>query len=176
MGAWFIGFQAPPFWALCQASSGQRGGLAAGLWGCAHLAAQCAGPSWHFSVCTRLMGPMPPRLGAFQCGGLRLAVALTLGPRKRVPHPKGTVIEIAPWPVGLFYLRFMVMVRRVGWSRAHGVECAILHSILVASGLQFVRIAYASGALDAWSVPSGPLDIHHGDFGHNRQITGTHRS
>ena len=53
--------------------------------------------------CTRAMGPISPPLGALLCSGLRLAVALTFGPRKGVLHPKGTVMETAPWPVCLLY-------------------------------------------------------------------------
>ena len=67
--------------------------------------------------------------------------------------------------------RFLAMVRRVGGSRAHGVACAVLHSFLGVPGLQVVRSAYLSGALDASWAPSGPLGIHHGGLA----ITGISR-
>ena len=57
--------------------------------------------------------------------------------------------------------RFLAMVRRVGGSRAHGLVCAVLHSILGAPGLQCVPSAYVLGAVAAWSAPLGPLGTHH---------------
>ena len=81
---------------------------------------------WSVSACfgsTRAMGPMSPRLGAFRCGGLRLAVALTFRPRKGVPHPEGTVIETVPWPVGLLYPPVLGH-GAAGW-RGHGARCGV---------------------------------------------------
>ena len=103
VGIWVLVRQTPgtAFPGAVSGLTQTRGGLAAGVWGCARLAAQCVGPSWKSCGCTRAMGPVSPRLGAFRCGGPRLAVALTFRPRKRVPHPKGTVLETVPWTLGL---------------------------------------------------------------------------
>ena len=118
------------------------------------------------------MGPVFPRLGAFRCGGLRLAVALTFGPRKGGAPPEGHGNEDCAVDCGSSCTpRFSATVRRVGGSRAHGVAYAVLQSFLGVPGLRLVRSAYLSGALDALWAPSGLLGIHHGGLA----ITGISR-
>ena len=145
-------------------STWARRGLAARPWGCARLAAQCAGPLRRDSRCTGAMGLTSPRLGAFQCGRLHLVVAFILPPRKGVPRQGHGNADGVVDRGSSCTPRFAAMVRRVGWSRVHGVVCAVLYSFLGVPGLQVVRAAYWPGALDAWWVPSGPLSRHHGGF------------
>ena len=68
-------------------------GLLAGLWGFARLAVQCVGLLWLCSGRTRAVGPTCQRQGSYRCVRLRLNSALTFGPYKGVPFPKGMLEE-----------------------------------------------------------------------------------
>ena len=132
MGAWLPGFLASPF--MDSASDLVRtrgGGLAVWFQGFARLAAQCACPRWRCSGRTRAVGPTFPRLGAYQCVGSGLAVALTFLPFRGVPYPKGMLEEkcAVVWgsraPSGSWS-----RCGGVGGSRARVVACAVLYSNL----------------------------------------------
>ena len=61
------------------------------------------------------MGPTFQRLGAYRCVGLRFAVALTFGPFKRGPNPKGMLEEACAEVYG-------PLAPSGSWPRAHGAE------------------------------------------------------
>ena len=99
MGAWFIRFPVPPFWALCLALSGQgRGGgarnLAVGV--CTPRGAMRWPVLAVFWVYLR-DGRNVPAPGSIS---VWLAAALTFGPFKGVPDANGTVEETVLLPVG----------------------------------------------------------------------------
>ena len=152
-----------PLWGCCARPQPGKGGLAARLRGCARLAAQCAGLLRRCSACTRAMGLMSLRLGAFFCGNLRLVAALILGPGKGGAPPEGHRDGNCAVDRGSSCTpHFLALVRRRGGSRVHRVVCAVLYSFLGVLGLQLVRSAYRPGALDVSCAPSGLLRIHHG--------------